>query len=104
MTYTIIRSEKQYQEYLNRVEILFDAEPGTAEFDELELLSMLITKYEAENYPLPEPDPVDIIQYYLEQRALKPKNFIEQMKDEMAKTFCDWFKRMDNLENKVDKS
>jgi HTH-type transcriptional regulator / antitoxin HigA len=102
MTYTIIRSEKQYQEYLNKVEMLFDAEPGTTEFDELELLSMLITKYEAENYPLPEPDLVDVIQYYLEQRALKPKNFIEQIKDEMAKVFCDCFKRIDNLENKID--
>ena len=53
-----------------------DAEPNTPKGHELELLSLLVEKYEKETYPLPEADPVDVIQYYMEQRGLKAKDLI----------------------------
>ena len=42
-----IRTDKDYEEALQRVELLMDAKEGTVEFDELEILSTLIENYEA---------------------------------------------------------
>ena len=47
-----IRTDKDYQNALKRLEKIFDAQPGSADGDELEILSMLIEKYEEKKYPL----------------------------------------------------
>lgn len=73
---SIIKTEKQYQEALMRIEVLMDAEPNTKESDELELLALLVEKYEDENYPLEKPDPIDVLNYYLEHRGLKAKDLV----------------------------
>lgn len=41
-----IKDEKDYQDALKRVEVIFDSKKGTAEGDELEILGTLIEKYE----------------------------------------------------------
>ena len=76
MGYRIIKEEEEYNRILARIEEIMDAEPGTPEGDELELLSLLVEKYEEEHFPLPDPDPVDVIQYYMEQRGLKAKDLV----------------------------
>jgi len=47
MMFKLIKSETQYEEYLNIAESLLDLdpEPGSKESDELELLTLLIEKY-----------------------------------------------------------
>ncbi len=52
MEMKLIKSEKEYQDALNRLEQIFDAQPGSEEGDELEILSLLIEKYEEEHYPI----------------------------------------------------
>jgi HTH-type transcriptional regulator/antitoxin HigA len=42
----IIKTEAQYQAALARIERIFDAKPGTAKGDELELLLLLVETYE----------------------------------------------------------
>ena len=42
----LIKSEKEYEEAVNRIEQIQDAVPGTEEGDELELLILLCEKYE----------------------------------------------------------
>jgi HTH-type transcriptional regulator/antitoxin HigA len=81
MDYKVIKTEEEYKRALLRIEHIMDAEPGTNEGDELELLSLLVEKYEEENYPLPDPDPVDVIQYYMEQRGLKAKDLVGVLGD-----------------------
>ncbi len=54
-----IKTEEQYQEALDRLEKIFDAKRGTEEGDELELLSVLIEKYENEKYPIDLTNPID---------------------------------------------
>ncbi|HET6558324.1 MAG TPA: transcriptional regulator [Prolixibacteraceae bacterium] len=76
MTIHIIKTDEEYEKVLMRIEQIMDAEPNTPEGDELELLSLLVEKYEKETYPLPEADPVDVIQYYMEQRGLKAKDLV----------------------------
>ncbi|MDA3892721.1 MAG: hypothetical protein PF517_13750 [Salinivirgaceae bacterium] len=72
----LIKTEEEYDVAMERIEKIMDAQKGTPEGDELELLSVLVEKYEAENYPLPEPTPVDVIQFYIEQRGLKAKDLV----------------------------
>jgi antitoxin component HigA of HigAB toxin-antitoxin module len=54
----IIKNEAEYQQALARIETIFDARPGTAQGDELELLLLLVETYEAKAYPIDLPDPV----------------------------------------------
>jgi HTH-type transcriptional regulator/antitoxin HigA len=51
MDIKIIKSKKQYQIYLERMNEIFDAQKGTSEFDELDLLMLGLEKYEAEKFP-----------------------------------------------------
>ncbi|MBS1527521.1 MAG: transcriptional regulator [Bacteroidetes bacterium] len=47
-----MQSEQDYQAALKQLEMIFDAQPGTAEGDELEILAALIDQYERNNFPL----------------------------------------------------
>lgn len=62
-----IKSEHNYQEALSRLEVIFDAEINTPESDELEVLSILIEKYEGEHFPIGLPDPIEAIKFRMEQ-------------------------------------
>lgn len=66
-----INDEKSYQHSLDRLELIFDATKGTDEGDELEILSILIDKYENENFPIGMPDPIEAIKFRMEQMNLK---------------------------------
>jgi HTH-type transcriptional regulator/antitoxin HigA len=62
-----IRTKKDYQAALERLDVIFDAIPGTSEGDELEVLAILIDKYERDNFPIDFPDPVEAIKFRMEQ-------------------------------------
>ena len=47
-----IKSELDYRNALNRLEIIFDAAINTKEGDEAEILSLLIENYENEHDPI----------------------------------------------------
>lgn len=72
-----IRNEKDYQNALNRLEDIFDAKKGTEEGDELEILSILIDRYENENFPIDMPDPIEAIKFRMEQMGMKQKDLAE---------------------------
>ena len=72
-----IRNEKDYQNALKRLELIFDAEKGSEEGDELEILSILIDQYENENFPIGMPDPIEAIKFRMEQMGMKQKDLAE---------------------------
>ena len=72
----IIKSEEDYNIALKRIEEIFDAKPGTPEFDEMELLVKLVEIYEDEKYPISAPDPISAIKFRMEQQGLKNKDLI----------------------------
>lgn len=76
MTPEIIRNEEDYDLALERIEEIFDAVPGSGEFDELEVLVSLVERYEDEKYPIPNPDPLTAIKFRMEQQNLKNKDLI----------------------------
>lgn len=59
----VIKSEKEYEQAFDRLEEIFDAPIGTPEGDESELLALLIEKYEEDNHPIPDPDPIEAIKH-----------------------------------------
>jgi HTH-type transcriptional regulator/antitoxin HigA len=67
MTIKPIKIEKDYLESLKRLEVIFDAKKGSPEGDELEILSILIEKYENEKFPIGFPDPIEAIKFRMEQ-------------------------------------
>lgn len=63
----IIKTQAAYKKALKRIEEIFDAKPNTPKGDELELLSLLIDKYEQEKFPIEMPDPIEAIKFRMEQ-------------------------------------
>ena len=72
----IIKTEAEYQATLARIEKIFDAKPGTAKGDELELLLLLVETYEEKTCPIDAPDPIAALRFRMEQDGLKPKDLI----------------------------
>lgn len=62
-----IKTKKDYEQAMARLEVIFDAKKGTAKGDELELLGMLIENYENEKFPVGFPDPIEAIKFRMEQ-------------------------------------
>lgn len=62
-----IKTEADYERALERLELIFDAKKGTDEGDELEVLGILIEKYENEHFPIALPDPIEAIKFRMEQ-------------------------------------
>ena len=72
-----IRNENDYQNALERLEVIFDAKKGTDQGDELEILSILIDKYENETSPIGLPDPIEAIKFRMEQMGMRQKDLAE---------------------------
>jgi HTH-type transcriptional regulator / antitoxin HigA len=66
MTIKPIKTEDDYDAALNRLENVFDAEPGTKKSDELEVLAVLIEAYEEKHWAIPDPEPIPYLQYFME--------------------------------------
>ena len=62
-----IKTKKDYQRALERLELIFDAKKGSEEGDELEILGILIDQYESEHFPIDLPDPIEAIKFRMEQ-------------------------------------
>ncbi|MEW6339345.1 MAG: transcriptional regulator [Pseudomonadota bacterium] len=67
-----LHTEDDYKAALAAVSELVDADPasGTPDGDRLDILSILVERYEAENFPLQSPDPVEAIKFRMEQAGL----------------------------------
>lgn len=69
-----IRTEADYDAVLARIDTLMNAEFGTQEGDELDILVTLVEAYEAKHYPMPTSDPIEAIKFRMEQMGLEPKD------------------------------
>lgn len=62
-----IKTKRDYNQAIERLEIIFNAKSGSPEGDELEVLGILIDQYENENFPIGLPDPIEAIKFRMEQ-------------------------------------
>lgn len=71
-----IKSELDYRNALNRLELIFDAAINTKEGDEAEILSLLIENYENEHYPIEAPDPIEAIKIRMEELNMRQQDLV----------------------------
>ena len=78
MTLKPIRNELEYDKALDRVDELMELNPKeeTKESDELEILVLLIEKYEEMAWNISAPDPIEAIKYRMEELNLKQKDLV----------------------------
>ena len=69
-----IKTDKDYNEALKRLQEVFHAPADSKEGDEAEVLSILIEKYEEEHYPIDPPDPIEAIKFRMEQMDMTKKD------------------------------
>lgn len=68
-----IHSEAQYDAYVREIDDLLRDESADAR-ERLEVLSILVEAYEEEHCPIPPPDPIEALRFYMEQKGLRPKD------------------------------
>ncbi len=73
-----IRNEEEYNNALEEVDRLMELNPalGSKESDELEVLVLLIEKYEEKHWAISEPDPIEAIKTRMQQMNLKQKDLM----------------------------
>ncbi len=73
-----IRNEEEYEKALEEVDKLMELSPtlGSKESDDLEVLVLLIEKYEEQNWAISEPDPIEAIKIRMQQMHLKQKDLV----------------------------
>ena len=74
----LIRTEQEHTQALERLDYLMDMDPkaNTSEGDELDILAVLIEKYEEENFEIPVLDPIEVVKYFMEERGFERKDLI----------------------------
>jgi HTH-type transcriptional regulator/antitoxin HigA len=74
-----VKTKKDYEAALKRIEKLFDAGTNTPEGDELEILVTLVEAYEKKHFNIAPPDPVEAIKFRMEQLGLKQSDLSKAM-------------------------
>ena len=69
-----IKSERDYQKTMKRIDSLMDARPKTPEGDALDILATLAEAWETKHHPIDPPDPIEAIRFAMEQRGLSRRD------------------------------
>lgn len=72
----ILKTELEYNEACERIYTLINStdqaiEPNSQDGEEVELLSLLVEKYEQDHYSIEAPSPIEAIKFRMEQMNLK---------------------------------
>lgn len=75
----VLRNAREHRAAVKEIDELLDADPrkGTAEYDRLEFLSVLVEAYEEEHYPMDDVDPQEIVEFMLEQQGKSRRDLAE---------------------------
>jgi HTH-type transcriptional regulator / antitoxin HigA len=78
LKYKVIKSKSQYKEYTKILEELVSADFKSKEMkEEIELLTLLIEKWDTENNSFDDVDPITLLRSLLEERNIKAKDLVE---------------------------
>jgi HTH-type transcriptional regulator / antitoxin HigA len=79
----VIHSDEELAEYTKALFKLTAKSRPTPEEDEaIELLTLLIERYEAKRYPVPDADPVDVLRFLLERNGLSQRDIRQELGSE----------------------
>jgi len=74
-----LKTNKDYEKALKRMELLFDAPEGTVESDEADILALIIDDYEKKHFPIEAPDPIEAIKIRMEEMHLKQSDLVNEI-------------------------
>jgi HTH-type transcriptional regulator/antitoxin HigA len=74
MKLKLIRNDEQLNEAFERINLLWNAKNHTPERDELDVLSLLIEKYEEEHFSISATEAVDAIKFLMKKNNLTQKD------------------------------
>ncbi|QHV95654.1 helix-turn-helix domain-containing protein [Spirosoma endbachense] len=78
LRYKIIKSEKQYSDYCTALETLVTGnDQGENTQDEIELLTYLIEKWDAEHNSFEDVDPIELLTALMSEKSLKAKDMTQ---------------------------
>lgn len=69
-----IKNNRELNRALKRIDELWGAKPNTTRGDELDVLMLLVEKYEDEHHAIPASDPIEAIKFLMEQNSLSRKD------------------------------
>jgi HTH-type transcriptional regulator/antitoxin HigA len=74
MEISIIKTNQDYESALEEIDKLLDCDEGSHEAEKLELLSILVESYENIHHKIESPDPIEAINFRMEQLGLSRKD------------------------------
>jgi HTH-type transcriptional regulator/antitoxin HigA len=78
LKYTIIKNKSQYKDYSNKLEeLVFSASKNKAAKDEIDLLTLLIEKWDDEHNSFHEVDPVTLLKSFMEEQNMKATDLVD---------------------------
>jgi HTH-type transcriptional regulator/antitoxin HigA len=78
MKYKVINTKTLYNEYCNTLqELVFSGVKNKEIQDEIDLLTVLIEKWDAEHNSFNEVDPIRLLHSFMQDHKLRPKDLVE---------------------------
>ena len=78
LKYKVIKAEQQYLDYCNRLEeLVMQESKGSEVEEEIDLLMLLVEKWDEEHDTLGKSDPVEALKYLMAEHKLKSKDLAE---------------------------
>ena len=69
-----VKNDRELSRALKRIDELWGAKPNTPKGDELDILVLLVEKYEDEHYAIPASDPIEAIKFLMDQNSMSRKD------------------------------
>lgn len=76
----LIHTEEQLAAYTKALyRLTSEPHPTAAQVEAIELLTLLIERYEEEHYAVPEASPVDVLRFLIDQHGLKQRDLASEL-------------------------
>ena len=79
----LIHSDEELAKYTEELyKLTVKSRPTSVEVEAIELLTLLIERYESERYPIPNADPIEVLRFLLEQNGLSQRDIAKELGSE----------------------
>jgi HTH-type transcriptional regulator/antitoxin HigA len=79
----LIHSDEELAEYTQALfELTAKAEPTPENEAAIELMTLLVERYESERYPVPQAEPADVLRYLLDRNGLSQRDIAPELGSE----------------------
>jgi HTH-type transcriptional regulator/antitoxin HigA len=79
----LIRSDKELERYTDALfELTAIERPSVAEMEAVNLLSLLVEKYESERFAIQASSPIEVLKFLMEQNGLQQRDLADELGSE----------------------